>query len=130
MHRFSIFALFWAAMLLLPATMASATDYLSVADDVPLPAGFVEETDSAVIFDKPDGRLVETRAAGPGDRQSVAAFYLGSLPALGWAHQPGHQSANPAQTKLTFIRDQELLTLTIEEAGGARALTVTLEPLR
>jgi hypothetical protein len=97
-----------------------APAFLSVMDDVPLMPGLTEHKDAAVVFDKPEGRIVEAEAAGRLARADVLKFYAASLPQLGWR----------AQGSGRFLRDREELTLNF--SGTAPSLTVrfTLSPDR
>ncbi|MGE0256390.1 MAG: hypothetical protein AB7N54_06470 [Alphaproteobacteria bacterium] len=58
--------------------------FLRDVDDLPLAPGLTERTATAMVFDKPGGRVVETTASGATDRGSVVAFYTQTLPSLGW----------------------------------------------
>ena len=51
--------------------------------------GLTEQADSGVVFDKPDGRIVERYASGPLTTDSVVAFYKETLPQLGWQAATG-----------------------------------------
>jgi len=77
--------------------------YLSGVDDLPLMAGLEEAPDQGVIFDTPDGRIVEAYASGPVDAGRVREFYQTSLPQLGWSQ------TGPGQ----YVREGEQLTLEI-----------------
>ena len=46
--------------------------------------GFLEEVETAVVFESPLGRILETSAIGRASRQSIFNFYKKSLPELGW----------------------------------------------
>ncbi len=73
--------------------------------DVPLMPGMDELPDSAVIFDKPGGRIIE--ATGVGEAIAVPAvqiFYENTLPQMGW------QPVKPG----VFVRQSELLTIRAE----------------
>jgi hypothetical protein len=100
-----------------PATGA----FLSVIDDVPLMPGLTERTEAAVVFDKPEGRIVETEAAGRLSRAAVLKFYAASLPQLGWR----------ARGDGRFLRDREELVLSFAGGGGgALVVRFTLSPDR
>jgi hypothetical protein len=97
------------------------TAFLSVIDDVPLMPGLTERTDAAVVFDKPEGRIVETEATGRLVRAEVLKFYAASLPQLGWR----------ARSEGRFLRDKEELVLSFASgAGGALTVRFTLSPDR
>ncbi len=67
------------------ATMtASAEEFVSGTEDLPLMGGLAIVPGSALVFDKPEGRIVEAQARGALTRAKVEAFYDSSLPQLGW----------------------------------------------
>lgn len=95
--------------------------FLSVIDDVPLMPGLAERPDAAVVFDKPEGRIVETEATGRLARAEVLKFYAASLPQLGWR----------ARGEGRFLRDREELALSfVSGPGGALTVRFTLSPDR
>jgi len=70
--------------------------------------GFSEEQDSAVIFESPAGRIIETSAIGKGVWLDISGFYKRSLPELGW------KSKSPT----SYIREGELLNLELVETDS------------
>jgi hypothetical protein len=64
--------------------VAQDTAYLADVDDLPLAPGLTEDPAARVVFDKPEGRIVEAAASGPVAAAAVSAFYADTLPALGW----------------------------------------------
>ena len=88
--------------------------YLSLAPDIPLAPGLSEFDGGQLVFDKPEGRIVrieaerlETQGAGDG----VPAFYLETLPNLGWQL---NGADNSADNVLTFQRGGETLLITMQ----------------
>jgi hypothetical protein len=118
------------AALLWPAALAAQPlAFLSVIDDVPLMAGLQEVPDSAVVFDKPEGRIVEVQAAGTLDMVAVASFYRQALPQFGWNPDPAaKESSTRRLIRLTFVRDSERLTVEVERAEGKTAASFALAP--
>ncbi len=100
---------FLAALFLLQARPAAADTYLSAVDDLPLMAGLKEALGQGVVFDAPQGRIVQAYASGPLSPAEVRKFYAATLPQLGWR----------ADGPLRFNREGERLTLEITETGGA-----------
>ena len=92
---------------------AQATEFLQAIEDVPLAAGLVEEPDP-VVFESDLGRVVRTRASGNADYSALRSFYLASLPQLGWALQGDGGAHGP----IHFAREHEILTVSVEPAGG------------
>lgn len=66
-----------------PGTLA-ADKFVSGIADLPLMPGLEEIEDSAMVFSKPQGRIVEIMARGAVTRNQVQAFYDRTLPQLGW----------------------------------------------
>ena len=98
-----------------------AAAFLSVIEDVPLMPGLTERADAAVLFDKPEGRIVEAEATGRLVRAEVLKFYAASLPQLGWR----------ARGEGRFLRDREELALSFASgAGGVVTVRFTLSPDR
>lgn len=85
---------------------ASAEEFLSVLDDMPLAPGLTELADQAANFDTPAGRIVDAAAEGATDQKAVAAFYDKTLPALGWVRAGAGR----------FTRDHELLTISVSSS--------------
>lgn len=100
----------------LPA-LAQAAGFVSVAEDIPLMPGLTEKP-GAVVFDKPDGRIVEVDAAGAVQRQRVEEFYAAALPQLGWARDA--QGA--------FARENERLSLAFTGRDGQLVVHIAIAP--
>jgi hypothetical protein len=86
MHRRAALALFLAAFAarLAPAGAEDAPGFLAGTEDVPLMPGLSNDESTLVVFDKPQGRIVEVEARGKVTRAAVEKFYAASLPGLGW----------------------------------------------
>ena len=72
------------ALLLLASATAAAEEFVAGTEDVPMMPGLTFVTGSDLVFDKPEGRIVEAQAQGAVARAKVHAFYAASLPPLGW----------------------------------------------
>ena len=99
------------------ATIAT-TDFLSILPEIPLPAGFVEYTEEAIVFDKPAGRIAEAAAFGATDAEVVRQFYADTLPSLGWQESG----------ELVWLRDSEELRLEILAEEAATQVRFFLRP--
>jgi hypothetical protein len=97
---------------------ARAEEFVPGTEDIPLMPGLAPVANSALVFDKPEGRIVETRVAGATTRAKVEAFYAASLPPLGWTPLGRDR----------WRRDAERLTLDFSEARGGLAVGFTLSP--
>lgn len=100
-----------AAVLLAPAQ--AAAQFLSAAGDVPLAEGLSELDEGGLVFDKPEGRIVQLTALRDEGfaAADIAAFYAGTLPNLGWSAQ-GDSASSGLPRGLTFTRNGEILRLT------------------
>ena len=94
--------------------------FSSVILDLPIMPGLTENAEAAVIFDKPDGRVVQTSAFGAAQQDTIKLFYNRALPPLGW---------HPVKD-MVFHRDGEVLKLGFEQAASPAQTTVsfTLTP--
>lgn len=87
-------------------------------EDLPLMDGLAEDRAAALVFDKPDGRLVDAYAFGPITPEAVAAFYRETLPQLGW------RAVGP----LVFEREGEELSIKTEPSAGGVLVRFHLMP--
>lgn len=115
-----------ALVLALLAGPAAAGDFLEAAEDLPLAPGLVEDHEAAMVFDKPGGRIVETRASGRHSSAAVAAFYSETLPQLGWTSQAGDRAGGAVV--LRFARAREALSLVISESDGGVVVRFAITP--
>ena len=81
-------------------------------------AGVADLPDAGVVFDKPAGRIVEAYAEGAVSRAAVTAFYISTLPNLGWR----------AKAEALFQREGELLRLGFMGDDGALVVRFSLQP--
>lgn len=109
----AVFALFQP----LGAARAENAAFFSDIPDLPLMPGLAEDPDAAVVFDQPDGRIVEAEASGHTlTAAGVSAFYARILPQLGW------RGSGP------YARDGENLVLTAEDTPDGVLVSVRLAP--
>ena len=103
-----------------PARSASDEDagYVAGVVDVPLMPGLREVPGRSLVFDKPGGRLVEAVAEGRVERGQVIAFYTSTLPQLGWL----------LTGELSFIREEESLTIAFEPGEGPLTVRFSIRP--
>lgn len=59
--------------------------FFTGSDGVPIAPGMEEMPDLGVVFDKPEGRIVEGFASGYIDQAEIRSFYGRTLPQLGWS---------------------------------------------
>lgn len=107
-----------AAGLLLGAHRVRAQQFVPGTEDVPLMRDLAPVTGSDLIFDKPEGRIIEAQARGKVTRAAVRRFYGATLPQLGWAARAGNM----------WIREAEALHLDFKGPDGDLTVTFTLSP--
>ena len=62
----------------------AADVFLSGFEDLPLMAGLTQVVGNGILFDTPQGRIVQASAVGTVSKSSVMQFYAETLPQLGW----------------------------------------------
>ncbi len=95
-----------------------ADSFFELAQDLPLMAGMTEIAEQSVVFDKPDGRIVEAHAKGRLSRERVLRFYAEILPELGWR----------AAAAGSYRRDGELLRLSVSQVDAMARLKIAISP--
>jgi hypothetical protein len=113
MNRFSMAMI----VLLLAPLAAGAADFVPGTEDVPVMAGLRSSMDG-MIFDKPQGRIVEVQYHGKLKRRDIEAFYAAALPQLGW--QPDAAGA--------WQREGEMLRLDFSGKDGDIGVDFVLSP--
>lgn len=108
-------------LVLMAAPLAAHADgFVPGTEDLPLMAGLESVAGSAVVFDKPEGRIVESTAHGKLTRYAVTRFYTQTLPQLGWQHVTG--------TQATWIRAGERLRLDFRGPDGDLTVGFMIAP--
>ena len=103
------------------AKAPAGAGFFHAVEDLPLMPGMTEVTEESVVFDQPDGRVVQVGArAGNGvTGGQVAAFYSETLPQLGWQ----------AEGTAGFVREKERLTIEYGAVmGGPLPVRFTIKP--
>ncbi len=101
-----------------PGPRAQDSGFVTEIADLPLMPGLRQVPDAGLVFDKPEGRIVETYAQGPVNREAVLAFYRRTLPQLGWR----------AAGEAAFRREGEALSVDFLDGGSALIVRFTLVP--
>lgn len=105
----------------MPIALSHANDdvntprFFEAIPDVPLMNGMQEMQDYIFVFDKPEGRIIETLARTEGiSAVNIKEYYAQTLPQLGWL------STNDNE----FVREEEKLSMQYEEDF----LKITIRP--
>ncbi|HCX67576.1 MAG TPA: hypothetical protein DHK64_08565, partial [Rhodobiaceae bacterium] len=98
------------ALLFMPRTAIAGDSYLDAVEDMPLMEGLAETGDGGIIFDKPSGRIVRSVAEGDVAPAEVRAFYVNTLPQLGWTRAEQYELIGEL---LIFRRESEQLEIQI-----------------
>ena len=95
------------------------TQYFSSIPDLPLMEGLSELPEETLMFDKPEGRIIEVYAFMEGvSREDVLVFYRGTLPQLGWTPD------GPTR----FYRQDEYLDLEFKDGPDGNILKFMVSP--
>jgi len=112
---------FWIPVALLIAALgvapARAQQFVPGTEDVPLMRELAPVKDSDLVFDKPEGRIIEASARGKVTKSAVRGFYASTLPQLGWK-----------ASGESWTRDTETLHLDFGGRDGDLWVTFTLLP--
>ena len=110
--RALLLALALAALAAAPGGALAADAFVAGTEDLPLMPGLALVEGAGVVFDTPQGRIVEAYAKGGAKRDAVLDFYAATLPQLGWQ----------ALSRTAYRREGETLRLELYPEG--RSLTV------
>ena len=102
----------------LAAQGAVDSGFVAGTEDIPLMPGLRNQESTLVVFDKPQGRIVEIEARGKVTRASAEKFYAASLPPLGWVADGTHR----------WRREGEGLRLDIKGHDGDLRVGFSLAP--
>lgn len=120
-RRLILIALFWTFSL--PAA-AENSRFLSALSDIPLMPGLYELAEETVIFDKPEGRIVESSAASETKNiNEIKDFYDSALPQLGWT-----RGTPSLEGDLVYFRQDETLRLRIGVRSGVNVIEFMVFP--
>jgi hypothetical protein len=108
----------FAATLLATALAFAEGNFVPGTEDLPLMPGLAAVAGSEIVFDKPEGRIVEAQASGKVKRDAVQKFYGDTLPGLGWT------ASGPQRWR----REAEALAIDIKGRDGAVTVGFTLTP--
>lgn len=119
------FAVLWAfplsAQSFFPASSTGATvSFFSSLEDIPLMPGLAEIASEGLVFDKPEGRIVEALAlTGTLGQKDVLIYYGGTLPQLGWGRV----------NDFRFFRDGETLDISFFHTDEGNVVRFLVRPV-
>lgn len=101
------------------AQRADGTLFFETLQDVPVMPGLTELEDYTLVFDKPEGRIIEMVAKIDGASvRDVRDYYRRSLPQLGWV----------MASQDNYMRGEEHLSLNFESEQNDSFLRMTVQP--
>jgi hypothetical protein len=106
-------------LVLVLAAPAARAQFVAGTEDLPLMPGLAPVAGD-VVFDKPEGRIVEAQAKGALGRGAVRDFYRATLPQLGWVGAGSD----------AWRREGERLRLDFAGRDGDLTVGFTLSPLK
>lgn len=106
-------------MVTVPALAQEGPRFFQTLNDVPLMPGLYELTEEALVFDKLEGRIAQSSAAGSGmEAQEIEAFYTQTLPQLGWTKTADDH----------YVRADETLQFDVSEEQGYNVVRFSIAP--
>jgi len=106
--------------LLLLGVANSAENFVFGFEDLPLMEGLTQISQDSVLFDTPQGRIVQASAVGAVVESEVITFYDSTLPQLGWTRTAAATYQREGEVlRLEFsIINQRLLVAFLAEPSG------------
>lgn len=98
-----------------------APEFFSSLQDIPLMPGLLEITEETLVFDKPEGRIVEaTTLMDKGlQQEQVLSFYQATLPQMGWSRSAANH----------FLRGQEQLYISFDLRDEDKIAKFMIQPM-
>ncbi|MBV6631651.1 MAG: hypothetical protein KI792_01315 [Alphaproteobacteria bacterium] len=92
--------------------LAHALDYVEGFDALPLMPGLAPSAAGSLIFDKPDGRILEAVLIGQVSASDTFSYYEPTLRSLGW------EAVDESGAERHYRRGVENLQLLYQEGAG------------
>lgn len=119
MRHTLLYSLLAFLLFLAPTRAQAETAFFDAIQDMPLMEGLIELPDQTIMFDKPQGRIIETTALiEKGTQDEVIAYYNATLPQLGWTKT----------TPLAFTRDGEHLQFRFQTLKEEKFFSLIVTP--
>lgn len=97
----------------------AAPEFFEGLQDIPLMNGLVEITEDAIIFDKPEGDIVEAIAfMDTRTTEQVLNYYYEVLPAFGWSRVD----------RSTYFREAQTLTIEFDYIDQRPCVRIMVRP--
>lgn len=94
--------------------------FFSSLEDIPLMPGLSELPGQGMVFDKPEGRIVEALALTEGiPHKDILVYYGGTLPQLGWGRV----------SDTRFFREGEVLEISFSIVPEGEAVRFLIRPV-
>lgn len=100
--------------------LLGGSSWIEGVEDLPLMPQLTRAATPPVVFDKPEGRIVQASAEGLVPATDVRRFYESTLPQLGWI------AAGP----LAWVRGKEKLTIELHTTATRTSVRFTVAPER
>jgi hypothetical protein len=119
----AIFILLFVFIILIPDARAAPDNkpalFFTALADVPAMHGLIELEDYTLVYDKPEGRIIEMVARLENNTiESVTHYYQATLPEFGW--QALHNN--------NYVRGAEHLIISYESRDGRDYVRFTVQP--
>lgn len=120
----------WAMLAVLMGVSPTTAQQSDMLRDlaIPLMGGLAENSEGAMLFDSPEGRIINAEARGALAAKDVYEYYRVVLPSLGWSVE----QSTPCDANVRFCikatRDAENLLIDIAAAGNKSTVSYALAP--
>jgi len=127
--RLSVITIMMLCSITFQSIAQQNTDEAMLSDlAIPLMEGLVENKEEALLFDSPQGRIINAVASGAIEDKKIYEYYTAVLPSLGWIVEMRKKCDENAELCLSAIRDKESLSLLIDVKSGTSTVTYSLSP--
>lgn len=127
--RLSVITIMMLCSITFQSIAQQNTDEAMLSDlAIPLMEGLVENKEEALLFDSPQGRIINAVASGAIEGKKIYEYYAAVLPSLGWIVEMRKNCDENAELCLSAIRDKESLSLLIDVKSGTSTVTYSLSP--
>jgi len=99
---------------LMSAAHADKPAFFSALNDIPAMPGLYEAPDRHMIFDVPEGRIIELAIVADGvSREKVEKYYRQTLPQFGWHVKKENSYIRDGEQLDLFFENQNLLRISV-----------------